>query len=134
MYIAIRGAKNGEQIGIWGVEMGKSDDGQMTLILPEETTLNKDNKITIKGDRIIAVGEENLSLDQRMNPFVEHTSAAKHIVFESENNDITSYGTCKAKTPPFRAGIQPTTPPLTTFVGIAGYSTIWSLTLMPAPP
>ena len=44
------------------------------------------------------------------------------------------YGTCKAKTPPFRAGIQPTTPPLTTFVGIAGYSTTWSLTLMPAPP
>jgi hypothetical protein len=33
------------------------------------------------------------------------------------------YRSCKAKTPPFRAGIQPTTPPLATFDGTAGYST-----------
>jgi len=43
---------------------------------------------------------------------------------EQPSIDVESghYGSNKAKTPTFRAGIQPTTPPLTTFVSIAGYS------------
>ena len=43
---------------------------------------------------------------------------------------VLFYGNFKPKTPPFRAGIQPTTPPLTTLDGTTGYSTSRSLVLI----
>jgi K+-sensing histidine kinase KdpD len=113
-----------------------SDRDQANVEVEVERTAAGDVKLTVTDDGPHVPTNEIAALDRMEEQPLTHsdglglwyaklaaTTAGGNPSIKHLDERGFDYGSFKAKTPPFRAGIQPTGPPLTMFDGTAGDST-----------